>query len=242
MRITLATINTWKCEGEYFKRLELFGKQLSAYPLDVLCCQEVFSLCDDTISTEKYLKKELALPSFYFPSRKKERFINNKKLLSFSGLCTYTNSLVLEEKQFYLSTHIHDGDRTAQVLIVIKEGRKIAIINTHLTHLKHESELRVRQMTEILRHINFDGYDIVFICGDLNDIPESRVIEKLTKEYLFKSVLENYPPTMGDKCIDYIFYKSKTNIDVLEAKLILNNSEKGIFPSDHFGVLATFKF
>ncbi|GAB1857666.1 hypothetical protein MHTCC0001_25030 [Flavobacteriaceae bacterium MHTCC 0001] len=218
------------------------NSQLGSSALDLICCQEVFSAVDYTIGTEKYLKKELALPSFYFPSRKKERLVNGSKILSFSGLCIFTNLPVLKEEKIYLSTHIEDGERTAQLLTIKKEGKTIAIVNTHLTHLRNESELRCQQMHEILRYINFDAYDIVLICGDLNDTPNSKTITTLTENYSFKPALKSYPPTMGNRCIDYMFYRSKVALDILEAKLILNKaSEEGIFPSDHFGILATFK-
>lgn len=241
--MTFATINTWKCDGEYNKRLELLNNQLSGYSLDLICSQEVFSAEGSAISTENYLKTNLNLQSFYFPSRKKERLVNGTKILSFSSLCVFTNLAVEQEKNIRLPTHHEDGERSAQLLIIIKEGKKIAVVNTHLTHLRNQSELRCRQLNEILRHINFDEYDAVFFCGDFNDTPNSKTIKFLVENHSFINAIESYPPTMGNRCIDYIFYKSKEEIDVLNAKLILNTpSEEGIFPSDHFGILATFKF
>lgn len=241
MKITFATINTWKCDGNYNKRLELLGSRLDGYSVDLICCQEVFS--SEEISTEKYLKDKLGLQSFYFPSRKKERSVKDNNVMSFSGLCIFTNLLVTKEEQIYLPTHVNDGERTAQLLTITKEDKKIMVVNTHLTHLKNKSDLRAIQINEIIKHINFDGYDVVFICGDLNATPDSEVIETLTKKHSFSAVLKNYPPTRGEKCIDYIFYRAKTAISVKEATLILNQPSKdGIFPSDHFGILATLKF
>lgn len=242
MRITFATINTWKCDGDYDKRLELLHNQLNKHPIDVLCCQEVFSLEDYTVSTKSYLEKNLSLQSFSFPTRKKQRLFKNHNVSSFSGLCVFTNMTVIKEKQLYLSTHINDGERTAQLISIVKDKKKIAVINTHLTHLKNESELRSVQINEILQHVDFKYYDVVFICGDLNDTPSSKVIKTITEKHLFKPALKKYPPTRNYRCIDYIFYKSNVEIDVRETKIILNEpSEEDIFPSDHFGVLATFQ-
>ena len=243
MEVTFATINTWKCDGDYIRRLKLLSERLNCYPIDLICCQEVFSSHDQSISTEKYLNNKLSLSSFYFPTRKKKRLVNGDQTLSYSGLCTFTNLPVLKEKKIILPTHIKDGERTAQIFHISKKNIKIAVVNTHLTHLKNESELKNYQIIEILQHVDIDDFDMVVICGDFNDTPESKTIKTLTKKYLFKSVLKNYPATHRNRCIDYIFYRSKLGVEILEAKLILNKvSEEGIFPSDHFGILATFKF
>lgn len=242
MKLSIATINTWKCDGAYNERLQLLSKGLGNYSLDIICCQEVFSSNDLRISTEKHLQRQLSMTSFYFPSRKKERIVNGIKTQSFSGLCSLTNLPVLEEKRIYLPSHIDDDERTAQLITIIVEGKKIVTVNTHLTHIRDASGLRVHQINEILKHIDFDESDMVFVCGDLNDTPDSITIRRLTEKHLFNSVLKDYPPTRGDKCIDYIFYRSKEPIEVTKAKRILNKpSEHGVFPSDHLGILATFK-
>lgn len=242
MSFSLVTINTWKCDGDYFKRIPLISAGLNTVAPHVVACQEVFHSEND-ISTKKYFDEELGLHSYFFPSRKKERKIDGKNVLSFSGLCFFTNLEVITYKEFFLPTHELDGERTAQLIIVNHNDIKIAIVNTHLTHLKQETDLRLQQLIAILNTIHPNDFDALFLCGDFNDVVSSKTIQLLCqKPYCFENTFINNEAThINGRCIDYIFYQSKYAIDVLEHKIILNQSKENILPSDHFGLYASYK-
>lgn len=241
MGFSLATINTWKCDGDYFKRMPLIAAELKKIQPSVIACQEVFHSIDDTsISTKKYLEEVLGMCSYFFPSRKKERKIDNKNVLSYSSLCFFTNLEITDYKEFFLPTHELDGERTAQLIIVKYNQSNIAVVNTHLTHLKDETNLRVQQLKHILNTIDCDA---LFLCGDFNDIPNSKTIQYLIESpHSFENTFKrNYPTHVSGKCIDYIFYKPKHLINVLDHTIILNQPKDTILPSDHFGLYASYK-
>ena len=46
MNITLLTINTWKCDGDYHPRVEWLAAELKASGARIILCQECFQTAD----------------------------------------------------------------------------------------------------------------------------------------------------------------------------------------------------
>ena len=51
MELTLVSINTWKCDGDYFNRRKVLKQQLMKIDAQVILCQECFRSADGTVDT-----------------------------------------------------------------------------------------------------------------------------------------------------------------------------------------------
>jgi len=133
--------------------------------------------------------------------------------------------------------------------VAIKEsGREIFIVNCHLDHCY--SETRVEQVKVLLDEtfkINSSNEALV-ICGDFNDPPDGEVRKKLMGER--KNLFD--PWLSFNKEEETTFHKFKGQLDsgsridwiiadnrfkCSEIKIIKDN-KNGIYPSDHFPVVA----
>ena len=243
MSFSLMSINTWKCDGAYFERIPLLVKEINKIAPTVILCQEVFHCVDTTISTKKYFEEELNSTAYFFASRRKKRWLNQVEQVSYSGLCLFTNLEVHFYQEFFLPTNTLDGERTAQLIVVNYKGNKIAIVNTHLTHLKEETALRIKQLEHILNHVNSNDYDAFFLGGDFNDTLSSEAIQFLmnSPHWFSNTFTGNTPTHISNRCIDYMFFKSKHTLDILDQKIIQNPLQNKIVLSDHFALYASFK-
>lgn len=145
-----------------------------------------------------------------------------------------------------------NGFRTAQRLLLEREGQAINIVNTHLQHKPYRNEcIRLEQMNYILAWIK--SYKTPFILvGDMNANPESETIN-FAKEHLqsaYEAIHGIEPdltfPTplraeenMSPRVIDYIFCDD--NFVVEDCELIGTRpatDDETLYISDHFGLVA----
>lgn len=151
------------------------------------------------------------------------------------------------------------GNRVAQRIRVIWDGKPLNLINTHLHHLPEEDEsIRAPQMRAILAWIaalaKTHREDRWVIVGDLNAQPHSETIQHAVKvlrsayltvhgsePFTFPTPLvtnsgELYPPM----AIDYVFF-DPAFLNVISAELVGTMPAKNdptLYPSDHFGIAA----
>ncbi|MEM7108552.1 MAG: hypothetical protein AAF519_10030, partial [Bacteroidota bacterium] len=90
MQLSLVSLNMWKCEGEYDRRLRLMAEGLSNYSYDLLLGQEVYESEDFKRSSAAYLSAQLGLQPFFARARKKVRQVLGKNELGYSGLCIWS--------------------------------------------------------------------------------------------------------------------------------------------------------
>ena len=256
--LRIATINTWKCEGDYERRLSLLAGGLREEKVDILCCQEAFATDDDRYNTAAVLAKDLGMTSSFSAARRKKRLFQDKRLECTSGMAILTgaDTWMLYSGSFPLPETTKDRGRVAQFAVIRKKGNTILVINVHLSHLKNGGTLRREQMQEILSHASLDrSYGAVVLCGDFNAAPEEDDLKALRNPsgYL---VYDGFSAGGGDpeastmvtgatenrKRVDHIFVLEKKKNPVAKlamknSRLILNRQDaNGIFPSDHYGV------
>src|ERR1700733_2667640 len=85
-QIRIVTINTWKCDGNYDKRLTLLAEQLKALSPSVIACQECFLSEQGNADTLRFLAAELNMHSSFLPARFRKRLFKDNWVESFSGL------------------------------------------------------------------------------------------------------------------------------------------------------------
>jgi endonuclease/exonuclease/phosphatase family metal-dependent hydrolase len=237
MEIDLLTINTWKCDGDYYNRRKVLAAGLRQMSLTdrVIFCQECFQTIDGEVDTLRYLSDELNVPGYFAPARRKLRSLDGSTTDCFSGLGILTNLPVSDRTTIELPSSPADGGRVAQLLTLeLTPGKSMLVVNVHLTHLRNQ-ELRIRQMTSVLQEISASSTRYRIIGGDLNAEENSTEIQLLKERgpvlysashwvdhlLIIRPAAEPYPQITG----------SETVLDQPDA-------ENGLYPSDHFGVHA----
>jgi len=256
--LRIATINTWKGEGDYERRLPLLVHGLREEKIDILCCQEAFATDDGRYNTAAVLAKELGMTCSFSAARRKKRLFQGKRLECTSGMAilTGTDTWMLYSGSFSLPETTKDRGRVAQFAVIRKNGNTILVINVHLSHLKNGLRLRQKQVREILSHASLvRSYGAIVICGDFNAAQEEDDLKALRNHAGYRAY-DGFIAGGGDfeastmvagavenrRRVDHIFVLEKkknpvARLAMKNSRLILNRQDaNGIFPSDHYGV------
>jgi endonuclease/exonuclease/phosphatase family metal-dependent hydrolase len=257
MELTLLTINTWKCDGDYYIRRAVLLRELAAAGAQVILCQECFRSADAQTDTLEYLAAGLGMTAYFVPARRKERLLGGERVDSFSGLGILTSVPVLDQAVIDLPAASADADRKAQLCTLIpRPGRRILIANIHLTHLQ-DDRLRQEQLSCLLDAIRENNADIRLIGGDWNAEADSNVLHDTlqpmraldcyrlgggtgSRVSLLESLRNDRPI-----CVDHFFALPGSGQEpypsVLRADILLNKPDaaSGLYPSDHFGIRIT---
>ncbi|HHD56777.1 MAG TPA: hypothetical protein ENK89_03755 [Desulfobulbaceae bacterium] len=255
--LRIATLNTWKCDGSYEKRLAVMIDQLQKEQLDILCCQEVFRSMDGRFDTVSTLAAELGMNYSFAAARSKKRIFRGEKIDSYSGMAVLSRpgTPMLFSHTMPLPEVEEDKDRAAQFIVLRSNGNGILVVNLHLSHLKGAENLRREQLCTILSHpILEKNYAAVILCGDFNEGADSTV--RYLKNDLKYNIRDGYLAGGGKKNassmhlkknkqkperIDHIFIlQEKSNppakLSLCNSRMILNRPERGIYASDHRGI------
>lgn len=259
MELKLLTLNTWKGDGDYPARLALLAKQLQMLSPDVILLQEVLKTTDYQHSTIKYLANELNFHSSFLPMRRKKRVVEGAIKDSFSGMGCLSKYPIQYMEAVPLPSNEADGGRVAQLVKINIQEQHFLFGNIHLSFLSNSDDLKIKQLDALLlrmaAHEDVKGY---FLAGDFNSERESRTMQHLLLHSLFKArdtylaagnkdagftIISNENPNLG-KRIDYIFSLATPavpHLPIIKSEVTLNQPENDVFPSDHFGVMTTFK-
>ena len=165
----IVTLNTWKNEGDYRRRLDLMARGLADLSPDIVCLQECFAGRGADTAVE--LAKRLGLRNFPRPARSKQRHHEGLTASSTSGLAILSGLAVAAEGACALESHPADGERIAQRLDLSPiEGRGLRVLNLHLTHLRGAQfdGLRTNQLSQALAWANEGQAGGLVVAGDLN--------------------------------------------------------------------------
>ena len=132
-----------------------------------------------------------------------------------------------------------------------KTGKQIRLINLHLDHVKDEAKLKQIELV-LAESSQYQDDFVQILTGDFNSPPNSRVISTVLENewvdtYVSKSIdgkgdatTNGFKPFDKErearaKKIDYIFTKGP--VKSLNS-IIIKDNYKGVFPSDHYFLLA----
>ena len=241
----IITLNTWGNSGPYEERWSFFLEELVTDKPDILCLQEVFS----SALVEKVKK---AFPYFNILSAYE------------AGLVIMTRFPVVESQIVKYKT-ISQNERENRQAILAKleiDGKQITIANTHLSWRPEDETIRYKQVKELLQAL-VNKADTSLLAGDFNDVRGSTAIEEIERAgYLnlcqlchpdSKNVtwdnqnpfIQTHSVKFPDRQIDFLFLHQKliTPNTIKSCNVILNHpNPNGIYPSDHYGILAEIKF
>jgi len=257
-QIRIVTINTWKCDGNYDKRLTLMASQLKALSPGIIACQECFSSAEAGADTLRFLSESLDMQAYFLPGRFRKRLFKGNWVQSFSGLGILSAFPLKELDSFTLPDVPGDEQRKLQLAEILLPGdQKMLFANTHLTHLRN-TEMRKEQAAFVADTISaFDEFKYKIVCGDLNAIPDSVEVKALASR---AKAIDCYTAGNGPEpryslaeaynrgiliCVDHIlalpYPATYSYPDFVNSSIVLNtkDQENGIYPSDHFGISTT---
>lgn len=257
--INIITINTWKCDGDYHTRMRILADQLKALKPGIIACQECFYSDEGKADTLKFLAKKLKMNYLFLPARFKKRQFEGSLVDSYSGLGILSAFPIISFKHFNLPAVPGDDERKVLLAeIELSTESRLMLVNTHLTHLTYEIELRKKQAKFVADiAVANKKNNMSIICGDFNAKVESDEIKALIKK---TKAVDCYAAGNGIKpryslvdsymkknliCVDHLFalpYQGKrTYPNLMNSGIVLNvpDKETGLYASDHFGISTT---
>lgn len=127
------------------------------------------------------------------------------------------------------------GDGSEQRSVAVVETENYVLASTHLDHRSAAAQLEQARIINEWFTLSYSGCPKpVFLCGDMNALPDSDTIKLLEQCWTRISSTEFTHSTKNpSKCIDYIFYL-KAAIPVTVNESIVLNGEEMVQVSDHF--------
>lgn len=236
----IVSLNTWKNEGDYSRRLDLMAEGLSDLGADVICLQECFvGGGSDTASS---LASALDMCAHPAPSRRKLRAHRQGRVMSTSGLAILTRDLAARTDLCALISDPRDGQRIAQRIDLDCDERPLRILNLHLTHLNDARARGVRaaQLEAAVAWAMAEWHGGLVLAGDLNATAEEDALASLG--------LRPTPATFQGariggavshpSAIDHCVLLRKGAWRTVATGHALNRPDRdGWFPSDHAAVV-----
>ncbi len=239
----IVTLNTWKNDGDYERRLGLMAAQLSGLGPDLCLFQEVFS--GQGSDTAGFLEDKLGGTAVRFPARQKPRTHLGQSVVSTSGLAILTR-LEVRTQTLDLVTDPRDGERIAALADLEIEGG-LRILNLHLCHLGGElgRHLRAEQLAQALAWAEADWDGPLLVAGDLNARITDPELAPLAARGVHNADLGDtlLPGGKGserrDEAIDHLVLIDPAGRRRILGKFLALNrpDETGLFPSDHAAVV-----
>ena len=258
-RLTIVTLNTWKNDGDYPRRLALMAGQLAALAPDLVVLQEVFAAPEVGAHTGDALAAALAMDQIHEAARPGRRRHGDGAVESTSGL-SLLSRIPIESYQRLELPADSDGERIAIAAWTEWNGGRIAIVNLHLTYRPDAHALRRRQLTNVVESLaGRAAADAIVLAGDFNAEPDAPPLIWLRESSGF-SVSDAWDaaggphPTMteppggtiiGSRCIDHILLlqpPGKPVATFIAAERVLDRPDAGILPSDHAGLRAVLSW
>ncbi|MGJ3242402.1 MAG: endonuclease/exonuclease/phosphatase family protein [Opitutales bacterium] len=192
MRLRILTLNTWKQDGDYPRRLVAMRRGLSALTPDLVLLQEAFRTEEphpEPGDTATVLAAACGLESHPAPGRFKQRLWAGGPVRSSSGLAVLSRpGCWAPGADVELPSSPAGGDRRLQLGRwtgePAGEGPGLMVGNLHLSHRADETPLRARQLAvalETLARGMAEAGAPGLLGGDFNAPPDHPSLEPLTR-------------------------------------------------------------
>lgn len=243
----ILTLNTWQERGPWRERWELIFKGLKEYNAEIVGFQEVFNM-----EWAEEVRKRSGYPYLAVSGEH-------------SGLVFISKFKPVEQACLVMKTQspAEDYFRYAFYVRVDTGSGEVALLNTHLSWRADENVVRMKQTEELVDFAEQKAGDLpAVILGDFNmaapapGIVFLREIKQwvdtfgavnpgdrgLTWDYR-NPYAEEERKKMAERRIDYIFVRKSIGpfAKIRSSRVVFEKpSDRGIYPSDHFGVLTEF--
>lgn len=101
---------------------------------------------------------------------------------------------------------LSQGDGAEARVLVVIETRDFVFASTHLDHVSEKARVnQMKQITTVMKEKYGDTEKPVFLCGDLNSMPDSEPVNVLKKDWTILSASDpTFPSDVPQFCIDYV--------------------------------------
>lgn len=254
----LLTLNTWKCDGAYRKRLALMAAQMQALAPDLAALQECFMAADGSADTAGLLCSATGLRANVVQGRYKPRVFEGREVASWSCQAVLHAHPVLRSRELALPSPPGDEDRRAQLVQFDLLGRTLSLANVHLTHLADAHDWRAQQLQAVLDALTQWGpAALTVVCGDFNaDLHDDSLLGMLQRSAGLQDTFELagrprantfFDGSGGGRVLDHVLMVpalTQAGVEVVSADTVLHADQPGadgIAPSDHSGLLVAFR-
>jgi endonuclease/exonuclease/phosphatase family metal-dependent hydrolase len=246
----LVSLNTWKAEGDYPRRIHAMAEGLLALDADVVALQEDLRTSDGLTHTALVLAQSLSMHLAWAPARLKQRQVALRRTATTSGLAVLSRQPVLEQQILALPEDPGDGERVAQCVRLSGDGGDWWLANVHLTHLPDRADLRRAQLQAVLSGLDgWAGDQPAVLCGDFNAAPGDPEIAACLPPHgpwtdaFAGRIKVTHIAASGQPCnLDHIFLRARAGDKppaAGSATVALDRpGALGVVPSDHFAVCA----
>jgi endonuclease/exonuclease/phosphatase family metal-dependent hydrolase len=240
----ILTLNLRHHRDRWDERLPLVVDVLRTHRPDIICFQEVWMPIQQADTILKQLSDDESMPLYALPKQGRH---------GQEGIAIASRYPVIGQD----TLNLYGGERVAQSLLLDINGTPLCIANTHLHDKPVDESIRLPQMQELLQWLAKVNYPTI-LAGDMNAYPESTTITAAKSKYLstYEVIHGSEPdvtfptplvadndPNEEDVVIDYIFFSSDTLrvIDVSIVADIAHPNDETLYPSDHYGILASIE-
>jgi endonuclease/exonuclease/phosphatase family metal-dependent hydrolase len=240
------SLNTWQEKGPWRERWEITFRGLEEMKPDIAAFQEVFNK-----SWAEEVRKRTGSQSLVFFHEP-------------SGLMLISRFRVIRSEIWTLKAKSPTEDYKRYLIFSDFEtpSGRICFFNTHLSWKLDESATREAQVDEILPLIESRaGKEWTLITGDFNTAPDTPAIRKMLDAGFTDTYRKIHPGSteltwdnrnpyaagasvfLPDRRIDFVFSRNhERRAAVAASEIVLKQpNERGVYASDHYGVLTTFK-
>lgn len=252
-KVRILSLNTWKNDGDYDRRLPLIALELSRLKPDIALLQECF-VCQETgDDTTAYLAGEIGMDFVFDPSRQKLRTHRGSEMMSESGLAILYRGSLLDKNVLLLPSSDMGGERIALRASLEIQGLRTCVVCSHFSHIRGEVSIRSRQIDlSFAEALGDSKSDISVLGGDFNCEPNSEEVElALSNHVPFNNALSfvgcsdatcPLPPsrTRRNRQIDQVWVSDSGDgrPKIVDAGVAMNQpvGDSPLFPSDHAAV------
>ncbi|QQP97673.1 endonuclease/exonuclease/phosphatase family protein [Lysobacter enzymogenes] len=244
--VRVLTLNLWHDKGDWPKRRALIVEEIQRLRPDLIALQEVLqrpglrNQAEDLGEALGYEANFVSVDPADAPRR-----YGNAILLARAGKQTQERKL----------EPLNDYRTAAHALALADAG--FAGVDFYATHLHNERDggaVRRRQIDSLLDFVDAtagSGYTVV--AGDFNTEADAPELAALRARYA-DAFASAHPQSAADpqrastlnpaylpaQRIDHVFYDPK-RFAVAEARIVLDHSRDGVWPSDHFGLFVRLR-
>lgn len=241
----VATLNTWKGDGDYAARLAAMAAGLAAVRPDIVALQEVLKAPEAGHDTVGHIGHALNLTAAVLPLRRKVRTVDGRAVDSTSGLALLSRAPLRNPRSVPLTSDPRDGERAALIADMEMDGRTVAVACLHLTHLPDADELRRQQWREVEAALGTGS--TVIVAGDFNAPVELFALSggrfadsrEVCGEPVQSTVLGDDAPAS----FDHVLFSPGRGLVPTRWRTALGEPPSGttVTPSDHLAVVVDFE-
>jgi len=246
--VSVVTLNLWHDQHDWPSRLRRIVAGLRWLDPDVICLQEV--LQHEALPNQAATIAESLGCRFHFTS------VDPEGAPKRYGNAILTRHEVLRTGGKFLLP-LNDYRTVAHARLEVR-GRVVDVYDTHLHHTGEGGAIRAEQIRDLLAFVDSTrSGGVLVLAGDFNCELRSRELRPVEREYLdaFAAVhprvrgraAATMNPHLGNapRAIDHVFVPraGPARLDPVAAEILFRDAgPDSVWASDHFGVLARFRF